>query len=1181
MNKNALKIFAVDSKKELMEKIQIKAMQYGIEKDKIKNSQKVSSDSIVINGKPLSKEEKLQREKLITKIKLIDEEGGDGYKQVIEEVVYTWFNRFTALRFMEVNNYLPTRVRALSSEIAGSVEPELVKEASNVDLPVDKQKIYEMKLNNDMEGLFKYMIIAQCNALNISLPFMFEKIGHYTELLFPDGLLNEGAFIRRLTDTEVISESDWGDVEIIGWLYQYYISEEKDRVIQAKKKYKKDEIPFATQLFTPDWIVRYMVQNTLGRYWIESHPENKDLKNKWEYYLENPNQDADIEEKLASYINKELRVEDIKCFDPCMGSGHVLVYMFDVLYQIYEKCGYMNREIPQLIIENNLYGLDIDDRAYQLACFSVIMKGMKYNNRLLRSIEREAETTGGEGIKLNLASIQETNNLNDCDIAYIAGENEGENYNKTKELIELFRNAKIYGSLIKLEDIDEEFFKNRLEIIANNPSNDFFEEESKKKVNDLLFYLIKQARIMINLYDLIVTNPPYMGRSYMNASMALFTEKNYPENKNDLFSAFIEYSTDKVNKNGHIGILSPGIWMTAKTYFQLRDYIINMKNISTLVQLEYNSFECACVPVTAFTLRNSDINLPGHYISLTDFPGIEIQQTKLLEATKDYKAYYRYINYSNNFNCIPKKVIAYWVNPQVIEVFKKYSCEKNLFKAGRGIATGKDEIFVRLWHEVKFEDIEHDTMTGKKKWVYFNKGGKYRKWYGNNEFILLWENNGQKMRDMHKSNQINATFRNEDYFFKKCLTYTYITIGKFNARISDERFAYSGVGPAIRCEDRYYVLAFINTKLFMYLIKSLKGETMTFESGDVDSIPLVNITDIYIKNNIEEKCKDNILICKNEWDSYEISWDFKTHPFLAIKKKVSSIEQTFNEWDRYSEEQFNSLKSNEEELNRIFLNIYGLQDVILPDVSEADIGLRKANRKSEIKSFISYATGCMLGRYSLDNEGLIYSGGNFDSSKYNKFKVDEDNIIPMLSESYFEDDIISKFVEFVKVTFGEETLSENIEYIAEALGKRGNETAKESIRRYFLTDFYKDHLQTYKNRPIYWMFTSGKQKAFNCLIYMHRYDKTTLSRIRTDYLHELQDRLDTERKALVDVVEGDYSTKEKSEAKKKLTSIDKQIDELKKYDEVLHHMADMQIEIDLDDGVVVNYEKFKGLLAKI
>ena len=472
MNKNALRSFAIESRKELIEKIQIKAMQYGIENDNIKNSQAVSSDSIVINGRPLSKEEKLQREKLILKIKSINVDGGDGYKQIIEEVAYTWFNRFTALRFMEVNDYLPTRVRALSSSIPGSVEPELIKEASNVDLKVDKQKIYEMKLSNNVEGLFKYMIIAQCNALNESLPFMFEKIGHYTEILFPDGLLNKNTFIRRLTDTEIIPEIDWKDVEIIGWIFQYYNSEEKAKVIQSKKRYKKEEIPFATQLFTPDWIVRYMVQNTLGRYWMESHPEHSDLKNNWEFYLEKTNSEEDFKEKLAPYRDKELRVEDIKCFDPAMGSGHILVYMFDILYEIYQKCGYSSREIPKHIIENNLYGLDIDDRAYQLACFAVVMRGMKYNNRLLKSIAREAERSGKEGIKLNLVSIQETNELDLKDIEYVAGEKSGDNFEKVKKFVLQFRNAKIFGSLAEIIEFDKEFLIKRLEYITNNPVED-------------------------------------------------------------------------------------------------------------------------------------------------------------------------------------------------------------------------------------------------------------------------------------------------------------------------------------------------------------------------------------------------------------------------------------------------------------------------------------------------------------------------------------------------------------------------------------------------------------------------------------------------------------------------------------------------------------------------------------
>ncbi|MFD3156697.1 BREX-1 system adenine-specific DNA-methyltransferase PglX [Haloimpatiens sp. FM7330] len=1184
MDKNILKSFAMESRKELIDKIKVKTRQYGIEKDSIKNSNIVSSDSIVINGRPLSKDEKLQREKLIKKIEVINEKGDDGYKSIIEEVAYTWFNRFTALRFMEVNNYMPTRVRALSSATEGSVEPDLIKEASNVDLPVDKQNIYEMKLNNDMEGLFKYMIIAQCNALNEILPFMFQKIGHYTELLLPDGLLNEGTFVRRLTDTNLIPESDWENVEIIGWLYQYYNSEEKDRVIKAKKKYTKEEIPFATQLFTPDWIVRYMVQNSLGRYWVESHSEHNELKKEWEFYLENPNPEPDFEEKLAPYINKELKVEDIKCFDPACGSGHILVYMFDVLYQIYEKCGYMNREIPRLIIENNLYGLDIDDRAYQLACFAVIMMGMKYNRRLLRSIERE-------GIKINIASIQETNNLNDNDIAYISGEESGENYDKTKAFIEQFRDAKIIGSLIKVEEFDKEFLEKRCDYISNNPVDKIDYQASKnKQVEELLQKLIKQADIMSNIYDILVTNPPYMGIKYMNPILTNFIKSNYKETKSDLFSAFVDYCMKKVKNNGHLGFLTPFVWMFISSYENLRRYIVKNKNISSLIQLEYNAFPEACVPVCTFTIRNYNIDLSGEYIKLSDFTGSENQSIKTLEAIKNSQIKYRYTAFSKQFNKVSGTPIAYWVSDKVHKVFECFNKLSNIAEPKVGLQTGDNDKFLRYWNEVNYNKIglnfccSDEIEKSKLKWFPYNKGGEFRKWYGNNAYIVNWEKDGIEIKNFKDSNdKLRSRPQNTKFYFRQGITWSFISSTNFGVRYSPNGFIFDVAGSSVfpKDEDIYYLTGYLNSKLTFQFLKT-QNPTMNFQVGNISNLPVIITDDNNLRNKIDELVKISISISKKDWDFFEISWGFKKHPILTYKiNNNNKVEETFNNWYQFAEKQFRKLKENEEELNKIFIDIYGLQDEMTPEVEEKDVTIRRADRERDIKSFISYAVGCMLGRYSLDQEGLVYAGGEFESSKYKTFKADEDNIIPILSDSYFEDDIVAKFVEFVKVTFGEETLSENLNFIAEILGKKDNETAKDTIRRYFLKDFFKDHVQTYKKRPIYWLFTSGRQKAFNCLIYMHRYDKTTLSRIRTDYLHELQDRLDTERKSLVDVIDGDYSTKEKRDAKKKLTAIDKQIDELKKYDEVLHHMADSQIEMDLDDGVKVNYEKFKSLLSKI
>lgn len=1158
MNKTALKNFAVNARNELREKITVKALQFGISEERIKKADIQSSDAIYIDGRQLDKDERSQRDALITRINKI------GFNQVIEEVAYTWFNRFTALRLMEVNNYLPTKIRVLSSSNPGSFEPDIVQEALNVDLDVDKEYVYELKLNNKSEELFKYLIIKQCNSLNPVLPFMFKEIADYTELLFPDGLLAEGSFLSQMTDTDVFPEEDWSDVEIIGWLYQYYIAEEKDRVIKAKAKYKIEEIPFATQLFTPDWIVRYMVQNSLGRYWVESHPEDRELLQEWEFYLENPNSEPDLEEKLAPYINKELEVEEIKFYDPAMGSGHILVYAFDVFFEIYSKCGYMEREIPRLIIEKNLYGLDIDDRAYQLACFSVVMKAMQYNSRFLRSIERE-------GLNLNLASIQETNDLNGEDIAYIAGEQNGSNFENTKIFIEQFQDAKTIGSLIKVSEYDKDFLLDRLEFIQNNPARDMFQDVSRKKVIDLLPILIKQTDIMLTTYCILVSNPPYMGSRYMTTELTAFLRNNY-KFSSDLFSVFMEYSLQKVKKEGHLGFITPFVWMFLSSYEDLRKEVVAGNSISSLIQLEYNAFEAAVVPVCTFTLRNVNSKTTGEYIRLADFTGVENQPKKALEAISNNDVYYRYTQKNDFYENIPGQPIAYWISEKLQSAFRR---EKQLLDyievtGSQNITADNDRFLRRIW-EVKKEDIN-------KKWSLYTKGGNYRKWYGNLEYVVDWSLDARNFYKLNKTSNL----LNEKYWFRDGLTYNGISNRGFSVRIARNAI-YDKKGPTFHMIDgtsEQYIIGLLNTKVINYIM-DLFNPTMSYQMKDVNSLPIVMVNDGDLFDKVENLSTHCIEISKNDWDSHETSWDFKKHPFLIHKRDTSIIEQIFNDWNSYTENQFNCLRENEEELNKIFINEYGLENEMTPEVSEDDVTIRKADRESDIKSFISYAVGCMFGRYSLDEEGLVFAGGKFDSEAYKTFKADKDNILPMLSGAYFEDDIVSRFVELVKVTFGEATLQENLDFIADTLGKKSEETAKETIRRYFVNDFFKDHVQVYKKRPIYWMFTSGKQKAFNCLIYMHRYDKSTLSRIRTDYLHELQNRLFAERKGLVSIIEGDSTVKEISNAKKELKTLEKKIEEVKAFDEVLHHLADKQIEIDLDNGVATNYEMFKGLLAKI
>lgn len=1177
MNKTALKNFATSARRELLERVELQARKLGITSESIQKANVESSDAVFIDGKQLLDTERKQRNKLIGRIDEI------GFNRVMEETAYTWFNRFIALRYMEVNDYLPTKVRVLSSINLDSAEPDMMKEALSLDLDLDKEFVYELKMNNKTDELFKYLIKVHCNDLNRYMPFMFESIEDYTEILFPEGLLGTDSFVRQMTDTEIIPEENWEKIEVIGWLYQYYIAEEKDRVFKAKKKYKAEEIPFATQLFTPDWIVQYMVQNSLGRYWIEAHPEHSVLKNDWEFYLEN--EQEDFREKIAPYVNKELNVEDIRCFDPAMGSGHILVYMFDVLYEIYSKCGYVEREIPRLIIENNLYGLDIDDRAYQLASFSVVMKALQYNRRFLRSIERD-------GLIVNLASIQETNGwMGEEIIAYIAGENNGAKFDLTKAFFEQFTNAKTLGSLIKVTEKDTTYLENRLQIIKVTPVEDIFHTEKRELALSLLPKLIKQTKIMSDQYNVVVMNPPYMGSGSMNKELSEFLKKNYPDSKSDLFASFMEVDHYLI-QNGFYAAINQHSWMFLSSFEKLREKVINTKFIDTMLHLGPRAFEeigGEVVQSTAFVLRNAEtINSEGTYLRLINERTASEKKVKTVEAIQNPSVSYRYLFNQDGFKHIPECPIVYWISEKGTLVFQKGILLKDFAKPKAGLATGNNNIFQRLWHEVNFNKIGFDykdvteTENRHHKWFPCNSGGEYRKWSTNDEYVVDWENNGERIKSYkNESGKLAGRPQNTQFYFKRGLTWNKLSGANFSVKLKREGFIFDDTSRSAfinQENDLFYLIGLLCSKVSFEFLKML-NPTLSFTNGDLERIPF-----LYSEkhsNQVDKLVEGNIAISNLDWNSYETSWDFQINPIVSYKSRFPKIEMAFKHWEELSVSRFNQLKSNEEELNRIFIGIYGLQDELTPDVAKEDVTIRKAHLERDIKSFISYAIGCSFGRYSLDEEGLIYAGSDFDPSRYKTFPADEDNILPILPGAYFEDDIVTRFVDFVRVTFGEETLEENLDFVADSIDRRKNETTKEALRRYFLNDFYKNHLQVYKKQPIYWLFTSGREKAFNCLIYMHRYDKTTLSRIRTDYLHEVQIRLDAEKKDYLSVIEGDSTTKEISNAKKELKSLDKKIDELKDYDELLHHMADMQIEINLDDGVQVNYEKFKGLVAKI
>ncbi|WP_338839079.1 BREX-1 system adenine-specific DNA-methyltransferase PglX [Kurthia gibsonii] len=1124
-----------------------------------------------MDGKQLLAVERRQRNKLIKRIEEI------GFDRVMEETAYTWFNRFIALRFMEVNDYLPTKVRVLSSYNTDSAEPDMMKEALSLDLDLDKEYIYKLKTAKEdtTNELFKYLIKVHCNDLNRYMPFMFETIEDYKEILFPEGLLGKDSFVRKLTDTEFIPEDNWEQIEVIGWLYQYYIADEKDRVFKAKSKYKAEEIPYATQLFTPDWIVQYMVQNSLGRYWTEAHPEHEDLIENWEFFLKH--QQEDFQEKIAPFVNKELNVEDIKCFDPAMGSGHILVYMFDVLYEIYSKCGYMEREIPRLIIEKNLYGLDIDDRAYQLASFSIVMKALQYNRRFLRSIERE-------GLTMNLASIQETNGWTDEAIVYIAGQDNSEQFNTTKSLFGKYKNAKTFGSLIKVTEKDTAFLDKRLKEIKESPVTDLFQEEKRELALELLPLLIKQTKIMGQQYDIVVMNPPYMGSGSMNKELSEFLRQNYPDTKSDLFASFMEVD-NYLKKNGFYASINQHSWMFLSSYEKLRNKVISNKFIDTMLHLGPRAFEeisGEVVQSTTFVLRNSILNNKGIYVGLINEKTAIDKKERAIQAVQNTSVSYCYYFDQDNFNQIPGSPIAYWISGKIISNFKSNSSLINYSIPRQGMATADNERFLRNWSEVSAKNSCLKPISPIKaksssyKWFPYNKGGTFRKWFGNNDLVVNWKNDGEEIKNFPKS-----VIRNPNYYFKSGLTWSSLTSGGISFRYCDEGFLFDSKGPmcfSLDDKNTVYLLGLLNSKVVDEFLKIL-APTLDYNQGPVGKIPVIISEDK--KAIVEEITAENIELTKRDWDSFETSWDFSNHPLLKFKDDFRSLQTAFNSWRDYSESQYFRLKNNEEELNRIFIELYELEEEVNPEIEEEKISINKVDLERDIKSFISYAIGCSFGRYSIDEEGLIFAGGEFDSSRYKTFTVDEDNILPILSGAYFEDDIVTKFVDFVRITFSEESLEENLDFIADVLCRKKSETARETIRRYFLTDFFKDHVQTYKKRPIYWLFTSGKEKAFNCLIYMHRYDETTLSRIRTDYLHEVQIRMDAEKKDLLSIIEGDYTKKEISDAKKALKSLDKKIDELKAYDELLHHMADKKISIDLDDGVKHNYDLFKGLVAKI
>ena len=1210
MDKNAIKKYAVWARRELISRVSQRAAYFEITEAGFGDP---AADSVL--GRVLSAEEKTQRQALIAQIRQ------KGYQQVMEEVAYTWFNRFIALRFMQVNGYLPSHVRVFTDE-ANQFKPQILAEAIHMELDgLDMQKVYAFKNANDDDGLFKYMVIVQCNALSSILPGMFQQISDYTELLFPDNLLREGSVLQQMI--ELIPEEDWKDaVQIIGWLYQYYNAEKKDEVFAALKKnvkITKENIPAATQLFTPDWIVRYMVENSLGRLWLEhlaatgegyhySYGEHnaatyidvdkvKALKANWKYYLEEAEQEPSVQVQLAE-IRKEyaaMTPEQIKCIDPCCGSGHILAYLFDVLMQIYESYGYTTREAVASIVQNNLYGLDIDDRAAQLAYFAVMMKARQYDRRFF-----------SRGIQPYVYAIKDSNGIGGA-YQYEMGNFllDKKHQETLNYILEAFRDAKEYGSTLQLEERDYiglmEAWKYTASQTAENMNLTLWYSAVEKAVPEL----IQQAIVLSRKYDVVVTNPPYMGSSGMGAKLADFVKKNYPDSKSDLFAVFIEACGKMTRKNSYQAMITQHAWMFLSSFEKLRTKLLQKDtiNMAHLGARAFDEIGGEVVQTTSFVLRNSHIaKYKGIYCRLIE-PTSEWGKEKVFLSGEK-----RYITPQANFSKISGTPIAYWLSNKFIQILASKRTIGNTYRSGSGLSTADNNRFLRQFWEVDKTKIAA-SKDDEAKWFLFQKGGEYRKWYGNLSYVVNWENDGAEIKYWvtHNPKDPDTTswsrrIFNTDLYFLTGITWSVISSGDISFRATDTNAMISNAAGGIfgfsNEQERNSLMAGLNTKIWRDIFSTI-NPTLNYSSGVIQKSPVPPP----IENDIGRKCVE---LSKTDWDSFETSWDFKQHPLVRLrmagayawgdKQPVMLLPSAYRAWKQECNGRFEKLKANEEELNRIFIDIYGLQDELTPEVADKDVtvhylvdtkddipaSLQGSNyvltRRDVIVSLISYAVGCMFGRYSLDVEGLAYAGGEWDSSKYATFPADKDNIIPICDDEYFEDDMMGRFVKFIETVYGSDTLEENLKFIADALGGKG--TPRDVIRSYFLNDFYADHCKTYQKRPIYWLFDSGKKNGFKALIYMHRYQPDIIARIRTAYVHEQQSRYRT----AIDDLESRIaaaSTAERVNLNKQLKKLQDQDTELRTYEEKIHHLADKMTPIDLDDGVKVNYDKFQAVLAKI
>ncbi|NRO09531.1 BREX-1 system adenine-specific DNA-methyltransferase PglX [Lactobacillus helveticus] len=1164
MDKNKIKKYAINARTELINAIKVKLATLGIDENEIQDKLSISTpdkeyyvddnEANALTGAQIG-----WRKDIVAELNRhgYQEDSKTAYKDFVEEVAYTWFNRIIAIRFMEVNNYLPSRVRVLSSE-EGRNEPDIINEAMEISDDLGGYSNQEKELITTaltektpelMDNLYTMLFIKQCDALSEILPGLFEETSNYLKLLFTPhydrGVIKE--LVNEIPE-EYFDVKREGQVQIIGWLYQYYNSAPHEEVVNMNgKAIQKDEIPAATQLFTPDWIVRYMVDNSLGKYYLERHPDSA-VRQELKYLL--PDE--------IKAINENQDIIDYKLLDNAMGSGHILVYAFDLFMKMYIEQGYSKRDAAQKIIENNLFGLEIDKRAFQLAYFSIMMKGREYDRRFLR---RNPTT--------NLYYFEDLH-VSDEFYNFISDKVVRANL---KKVVKDFSDATELGSIIKIdESIDLDSIE---EVVAGLDFESGLDVFGYKKIQKQILKTLKIIKVMTTKYEAVVTNPPYMNK--FDKTLKKYLRDNYKNYSKDLFSVFIYHNVHQLVKGGYAGYMTPLVWMFIKTYEPLRHDIINNFKIDSLIQMEYSAFEEATVPIDTFVLKNSDDKI-GTYLRLSNFKGgMIVQEQKVLEAISDRTVKYLYHTDQLNFDKIPGSPIAYWANIKLYQLFTKNKILNEIGHSFQGIITGNNNYYLRKWYEIENHvlklDLNNDNYrTYNNIWVPYNKGGTYRKWYGNNDFVLRWENYGNGLtRSRNENNQ---------YYFKKGITWSFLSSTHFSCRYFPEGYLWDVSGSSYFTSSQYLnrVLGLLNSKVAKYILDIL-NPTMNYQVMNIIALPFIDC-------NCEILVKKCINVSKQDWDAFETSWDFKKSPFLT--QNAASLHQAYNSWSNEALTRFNQLKSNEEELNRIFINLYGLQDELTPEEDDKEVSVRKADQVRDIKAFLSYFIGCVFGRYSLDQDGLVYAGGDWDDSKYTTFKPNKENFILLTDRQYFDDDrdIIVRLKEFLTKTFDPETLTENMDFIAQTLEPKKFErgaSAEDIIRTYFLNDFYKDHAKIYQKRPIYWEFNSGRNKAFKALMYLHRYNTEQLPMVR-HYLHELQPAMNDLIEVDQNLLDQETTASAKGKYRKAIATLNKQMNEIMKYDQILDHLSQNPVNLDLDDGVLVNHEKLQQgekLLSKL